>query len=481
MSPTAKRNLTYGIVATIASFVILELVLRVAVNLSVDYLSRREDINHEYRLWQMHLFNSFLGMNEPDPDLFWRLKSGYQDDFISLNSEGLEGPEIAAKQPGEYRILFLGDSTPLGLGLNKSSESFVHQLESLLKTRQPGRTTTVINASVAGYTSWQCRKQLELVGEKLQPNLVITYFGNNDPSINGYLSDRQLYQQTRYSSGLNRVLAHSYIYQLLKGLVLGVKSKVHEDSELLPRVNVAEAAENLTAIHDWCVQHDNELIVCTVATPDLWPPGIQFRVFARGKDSENRLVMSEQLQKSLLDQWALCLDTTLLPGQADQWSQHVYQSSFQDGRSPQESAAEYRSLLERAPNSARLWNNLGVALWQQGIETDTVFARVIALDSTSAIAFYNAGIAIYRYDLTRAEAYLKHAKELDNYSLRIKPPYNETYRRLCHAWNIPIVDVEQLLVGLPENEYFVDHCHPTLKGHELIAGALLERILAELK
>lgn len=481
MTPTGKRYLLFGTIATVALFVVLELVLRIVVNLSVDYISRREDINHEYRLWQMHLFNSFLGMNEPDPDLFWRLKPGYRDDFISVNNEGSEGPEIAVKQPDEYRILFLGDSTPLGLGLNKSSESFVHQLESLLKTREPGRTITVVNASVAGFTSWQCRKQLELLGERLQPDLVITYFGNNDPSINGYLSDRQLYDQTRYSSTVNRVLAHSYIYQLLKGLVLGAKSKVQADSVLLPRVDVTEAAENLTAIHDWCSQRNRQLIVCTVASPDLWPPGIQFKVFARGKDSEDRLVMSEQLQENLLDQWALCLDTTLLPGQADQWSQHVYRSSYQDGKSPAENATEYRSLLERAPSSARLWNNLGVALWQQGIAADSVFERAIAFDSSSAIAFYNAGIALYAHDLTRAEAYLKHAKELDNYSLRIKPPYNESYRRLCQEWSVPVADIEQLLAGMPENEYFVDHCHPSLSGHELIAGALAEIVLALLK
>ncbi|MGB5105655.1 MAG: GDSL-type esterase/lipase family protein [Candidatus Zixiibacteriota bacterium] len=471
---TTKRNWIYGVTATVVLIVILELLLRVGVNLSADYLSQREEINHDYRLWQMHLFNTFLGMNEPDPDLFWRLKPNYQNDFINVNSEGFAGPEIAAKQEGEYRALFLGDSTPLGLGLNKADESFVRQLEELLRTRVSDKQISVVNASVAGYTSWQCRKQLEKIGEKLQPDLVITYFGNNDPSINGYLSDRELYEQTRKAGAANRILAHSYIYQLLKDVVLGAKERAQAGKQLKARVPVEEAQENVAAINQWCISHSAGLIICTVPTPDLWPPGIQFKVFTGDMDSKGRIVMAEEMQGKLNEQWALCLDTLLLPGQSDQWTQQVYESSYRDGRSPVEAAAEYQRLLERTPGNARLWNNLGVALWEQGLDADSAFATALALDSLSAIASYNAGIAEYHRDQMRAEVFLKHAKELDNYSLRIKSAYNECYRRYGHENGITLADIEPLFSGLAEREYFVDHCHPTLRGHELIAGELVE-------
>ncbi|MBK7091347.1 MAG: hypothetical protein IPH59_06445 [bacterium] len=78
MIASSKRTWLFGITATVLLILILELLLRVGINLSVDYLSRRENINHEYKLWQMHLFDSFLGMNEPDPELFWRLKPNYR-------------------------------------------------------------------------------------------------------------------------------------------------------------------------------------------------------------------------------------------------------------------------------------------------------------------------------------------------------------------------------------------------------------------
>ena len=471
-----KRNWLYGITATVVLFVILELLLRVAVNLSTDYLSQREKINHEYHLWQMHLFNTFLGMNEPDPDLFWKLKPNYHNDFISVNAQGFVGPEVQAKQEGEYRILFLGDSTPLGLGLNKADESFVRQLEELLRTRIPDRRVVVVNASVAGYTSWQCRKQLELIGEQLKPDLVITYFGNNDPSINGYLTDRELYEQTRKSTAANRLLAHSYVYRLLKDVVLGVKDKAQTGKTLTARVSPEEAQENLAAISQWCAAHDAGMIVCTVPTPDLWPPGIQFKVFAGDMDSEGRVVMAEEMQGKVNDQWSICLDTLLLPGQSDQWTQRVYEASYRDGRSPVEAAAEYQRLLERTPGNARLWNNLGVSLWEQGLDADSAFTAAMALDSLSAIASYNAGIAVYHRDQMRAEVFLKHAKELDNYSLRIKSIYNENYRRFAHENGAALADIVPLFAGLSEREYFVDHCHPTLRGHELIAGELVEMV-----
>lgn len=478
---SSKRNWLFGITATVLLILILELLLRVAVNLSVDYLSRRENINHEYKLWQMHLFDSFLGMNEPDPNLFWRLKANYRSEFISVDSLGFAGPEVGEKRPGEFRILFLGDSTPLGIGLDSAEESFVRQIEALLRTRLPDRSISIINASVAGYTSWQCRKQLELIGNRIQPDMVVTYFGNNDPSINGYLSDQKLYAQTRSYGEVNRLLAHSYIYQFLKGLVLNAKSKAAAHMPLVARVSVDDARENLKAINRWCDSTGCALMVCTVATPDLWPPGIQFKVFSGGMDSQGRLVMADELQGTLLDQWSICLDTTLLPGQTDQWTAHVYESTFRDGRSPTESAAECRRLLERTPSSARLWNNLGVALWQLGEDADSMFAQAMELDSSSAIAAYNAGIAVLHHNPAEAEALLKRAKELDNYSLRIKSAYNELYRRFCQDNALPLADIEQLFAGLPEIEYFVDHCHPTLAGHELIAGELVELVVKHIR
>lgn len=471
MPATVRRNWLFGFAAVALLILVIEVILRFAVNLSVDYLSRREDVNYEFRLWQMHLFNNFMGMHEPDGELFWKLKPNYRSRFITVNADGLAGPEIAPKAAGALRILFLGDSTPLGLGLPNTEDSFVRQLETILRRQLPERPVTVINAAVAGYSSWQCLRQLELLGDRLQPDLVIAYVGNNDPSINGYLSDRELYAQTRYSGWLNRFLGNFYSYQLLKGIVLRVKAQPMEGKVLKPRVTPEENRENLAAIAEWCAHHKSGLLICAPATPDLWPPGIQFKVFARGQDAEGRLVMAEEMQQRLAGAWALCLDTLLLPGRSDQWTQQVYRL----GEVAVDAAGER---LPDDSSDPRAWNNHGVAAWRNGLPATADFERAIVLDSLNPIPHYNLGVALYRSDPTRAREQLRRAKELDNFSLRIKPLYVQNYRDFCRDRTLPLADIDSLLRDLPENEYFVDHCHPTIRGHELIAAYLAELVSA---
>jgi lysophospholipase L1-like esterase len=478
MPATTRRNLLFGSAVLIILFALIELTLRLVVHFSVNYFSDRENVNYEYKLWQMHLFDSFMGMQQPDPDLFWRMKPGYQSPFISINSDGFSGPPIRPKEVGEFRILFLGDSTPLGLGLPRADGSYVWEVGSLLQQAFPDRRINVINAAVAGYTSWQCRRLLELHGESLNPDMVITYFGNNDPSYNGYLSDRQLYESMRRYGWLNRLLARSYSYQILKSLALRLKSTPGGAPTVQPRVSPVDFRENLEAIKNWCDQHRHRLLVCTIPTPSLWPPGIQFRVFSKGRDSSGRLVMAEEMQGDLTSQWALCLDRLLLPGTGDQWTRRIYQSGYRDPGDPAENERACRSALAKSPNDPRLLNNLGVAVWQQGRDAIGSFVAALARDSPNPTALYNLGIALYRTEQTRAQAFLERAREQDHYSLRIKSAYNQILRSFSNERAVPLIDLETDFVGLKQSDYFVDHCHPTGLGHALIAHRIADQIAA---
>lgn len=458
--------------------VALELVLRLVVNLSVDYLSHREDVNYEYKLWQMHLFDSFMGMQEADADLFWRLKPGYRSSFVQVNRLGLPGPEVQSRRANEYRILFLGDSTPLGLGLPQSSGSFVWKVMDLLQKEMPERKVVVINGAVAGYTSWQCRRFLDLRGEELRPDLVVTYFGNNDPSYNGYLSDRQLSELAGRRSWLNDILGKSYGYQLLKGLILRLRDRESGVPALKTRVSVDEFRENLEAIKTTCERINSKLMVCSIPTPYLWPPGIQFKVFAGGKDSAGRLLMDESMRSDLNSQWDLCLDTTLLPGVSDLWTRRVYGAVNRNALSTESETKLLYEMLARTPSDPRLLNNLGVSLWREAHDSAQYFAFALAADSIAPAAWYNLGILTYRMERDSAMRCLSRARELDNQSLRIKESYNQAIRDFGTAAAVPAIDLEHALDELPENLYYVDHCHPTSRGHDLIAGLVSKAILS---
>jgi lysophospholipase L1-like esterase len=452
VATAAKRNLLFGLITLAILFIVFELALRLVVRLSVDYLSRKDDVNYEYKLWQMHLFDSFMGMQESDPDLFWKMKPGYRSSFIYVNGQGFSGPEIHPRQ----------------------------QVRALLQKVMPDRQIVVINGSVAGYTSWQCRKLLELRGDELKPDLVITYFGNNDPSYNGYLSDRELFDMTRRYGWLNKLLGRSYGYQFLKNIVLKLKETTPATGEVKERVSVPEFRENLVAIKAWCDRNGCRFMTCSIPTPNLWPPGIQFKTFAGGKDSAGRLVMADGMQQFLAKPWDLCLDTLLLPGTSDQWAKRVY-STNQSDTTPDLAEQVYRRQLAEAPDDPRLQNNLAVSLWRQGLDSIQYLFAALRHDSLNAALWYNLGIESYRNNPRETVGYLKRAKELDHYSLRIKAGYNQALRDFCSSNGVPLIDLENIFLGLPEREYFVDHCHPTGIGHALVARQIVLSITSSMQ
>ena len=241
-----------------------------------------------------------------------------------------------------------------------------------------------------------------------------------------------------------------------------------------------EFRENLLAIKAWCDRKGCRLMTCSIPTPDLWPPGIQFKAFAGGKDSAGRLVMADEMQHDLAKPWDLCLDTLLLPGTSDQWAKRAYSATPSD-TAPALSERVYRRQLTETPDDPRLQNNLAVSLWKQGLDSVQYLFAALRRDSLNATLWYNLGVESYRNNPRETAGYLKQGKELDHYSLRIKAGYNQALRDFCSSNSVPLIDLENLFLGLPEREYFVDHCHPTGIGHALVARQIVLSITSLLR
>lgn len=164
-----------------------------------------------------------------DVDLGWRGRPGYRapstagQPAYAHNSLGLRSPEVGPKGANELRILSLGESSTVGVGV-EGGQTYSARLQEILGNSLRPRPVTVINAGVSGYSSFQSLKYLELRGLALEPDLVLFYHELNDylPStirdpeqseVEVLLSDRQI-----YDSGLVRVnrwfLAHSALYRL---------------------------------------------------------------------------------------------------------------------------------------------------------------------------------------------------------------------------------------------------------------------------
>ena len=125
------KYLFFSIILIILFFLLIEIVLRVLdsgfhlIAKSTD----QEKLIKENKLWQQELFSRFLGVQERKPLLLWRFRPNVHKSIFQTNSDGLLGSDISIPKPANtYRILLLGDSAPVGLGLHKREDAFGEQL-----------------------------------------------------------------------------------------------------------------------------------------------------------------------------------------------------------------------------------------------------------------------------------------------------------------------------------------------------------------
>lgn len=130
-----------------------------------------------------------------DPLLGWSHEPGARDTYVGprpfplefrspveINSLGLRGPEVKPRAPGEYRVLFLGDSVTVGREV-ASEDTLTAILEKQL-TRRLDRPIRVINAAVRGYGTDQLYLDYRERGRLLEPDAVVLVHSGNDPTDN---------------------------------------------------------------------------------------------------------------------------------------------------------------------------------------------------------------------------------------------------------------------------------------------------------
>jgi len=119
-----------------------------------------------------------------DPDLKYipvENQRGWVDDgFVTTNSLGFRGPEIATPKPsGRFRVVALGDSVTFGFGVN-DTETFCAQAEQILRRSLNGRDVELVNLAVPGYDTLQEVGLIKRTAALLQPDLVLLGFYTND-------------------------------------------------------------------------------------------------------------------------------------------------------------------------------------------------------------------------------------------------------------------------------------------------------------
>jgi lysophospholipase L1-like esterase len=96
------------------------------------------------------------------------------------NALGYRGEEFPVEKPdGEFRIVCIGGSTTYDSDIDDHTLAYPSQLERVLRERGYG-DVRIINAGVAGWTSWESLINFELRILDLDPDLVIDFDALND-------------------------------------------------------------------------------------------------------------------------------------------------------------------------------------------------------------------------------------------------------------------------------------------------------------
>jgi lysophospholipase L1-like esterase len=346
----------------------------------------------------------------------------------------------ARKAPDEYRIFCLGGSTVQGRPFAVET-SFTTWLEINLNSADPNRAWQVVNCGGISYASYRLVPILrEVLGH--EPDLIVLYTGHNE-----FLEDRE-YGHIRDIPGFVarpcELLMETRTYNLLREAcgrgrtderpVLGHEAdamldykggleKYHRD-ETWRRGVIEHFRYNLRRM----VQMSREagagvLLVNPVESLRNCPP---FK-------SEHR----ESLSAEQLRRWeALCLEAGRIVG----------------------------------TNPFRAAELLG---------------RASAIDDRHAGLHYLLGKCFDAMGRTgRARRAYIQAKELDVCPLRMLEPMHEAVLDLARRTRAPLVDVRRLIErrsrdGIPGGYLLLDHVHPSIAGHRLIADAITEELIRQ--
>jgi lysophospholipase L1-like esterase len=497
-----KRKLIFAAITTAVVLLLLEAAARL---LEARISSSAEHYAVE-RGWQTEFFSSLFDWHEPDPDLLWRFKANLNNPLIKTNSEHLIGDEVSKKKrPGTFRILLLGDSSPVGLGLKSHKLTFGEVLDRLLEIECGGdRDVEVVNAAVSGYTSEQIGRFLELRGWDYEPDLILLYCGSNDASISGPYSDRELLEGQRLKT-VRKLFNQFALYRVLRSVIVKYIKNTDSAAESLKlRVTPGRFAENLQRISQACQDHNCPLVILKPPVPYFWPAGLQFKVFTHITGEDGRFIMPDAMASILARDIKYCLSEeicTRLYGHADKFTGSVYRSAYSDSLSPAKAIRHYTTLVKNDKDNPVLLNNLGVSLWESGRyrEADLYLRRARdafadhvkrskdpTLTAAGSPFLFNIGVnllsmngeslSLFEDTSSVAFAFLDSALQADYFSLRIKRSYWERIDELKSRPNVIVVDLPRIFKENGGERLFIDHCHPTAEGHLLIARELFNVI-----
>jgi len=166
-----RRRLLLGVVASAAALGASELLVRLFDPLGISYY----EASTRYTLDKV-----------ADPDLVFfhrpHLNASYAGVEVRSNELGMRDAPIQPKQPGELRVLALGDSVTFGWGVAADSIWCTLLAPRLAATLE--RPVRTLNAGCGGFNTVQELAFLRKHGAELAPDVVVLLYVENDVEQN---------------------------------------------------------------------------------------------------------------------------------------------------------------------------------------------------------------------------------------------------------------------------------------------------------
>jgi lysophospholipase L1-like esterase len=351
---------------------------------------------------------------------------------------------VADKPPGLKRIFVLGGSTVQGHPYSIET-AFPTWLKLRLQAANPDTPFEVVNCGGVSYASYRVARLLDEVLQH-QPDAIVLYTGHNE-----FLEDRE-YREVKQLGSIRYWI--SRIASPLR-LVKWIQNQLpHSDSsatvlasEVDTRLDHVGGLDRYQRDPDWksgVEQHFDQTLRRMIRTADS--AGVPLVLCVPACD----LVTTPPFK--------------VVP-------------SLQPGTS---AAAEFDEAWRCATD--------GSLTIEQRLQS---CQQCLKLDPLHAGAAYVAGRLSFELgDSQQASPLLVAARDLDVCPLRATSPIVDSVIDASRQFDIPLVQTELLLDqrdsqgrhvsdGIADPEYFVDHVHPSVAGHQQIAQAVFGK-LAEL-
>lgn len=348
----------------------------------------------------------------------------------------------ASKSDSAYRIFCLGGSTTYGRPYDDQT-SFAGFLRATLPQLDPTKHWEVVNAGGISYGSTRVALLMrELV--EYQPDLFVVYTGHNEFLEEQTFSSVMNTPESVLSLGA--LAAHMRTFSVAHRLVHGSQSSAPQSGSV--------ASDEVDTLLDRSVgpsaYHRDDVMRQNVIA--------QFR---------------ENLKQIVTVARNAGADVVLVTPAANVRNCRPFKSEYQDSLTAQQ-IKTHRANYQAAKDA--------LAADDHALALENITAALSIDDRHAATLFLRGSILWAQADWEEARQAFTAAREEDVCPLRAPQQIVGTVREVAASMKVRLIDFEQQVTEVaehhtPDDDWFLDHVHPTIAGHELLARSICQTLI----